>query len=97
MNYRYRATPVTLARNTPIAQPIVYLALCLWQFEQQRLFQALRHHFVSLLCAHPVKEFRVYNQAIASISHLIDLKISHGLFRRAHNRRYLKTILVSEV
>ena len=56
MDHRDRAAPIALARNAPVAQPEIHLALADRRVAAQLDFQPLCNLFLGLLDGHAVEE-----------------------------------------
>ena len=67
MNHRDRATPITLARDAPIAQAEIHLALADRHVAANFALQSLRHFLLGLRDRHPVEETRIDHVAVAVI------------------------------
>ena len=93
---RDRAAPIALARNAPVAQAVIDLALADRTVAARFLLQALGHFFFRLLDGHAVEEARVDHLAVANIGTSVMTKVAGILARRADHRRIAEAVFVGE-
>ena len=72
MDHRDRAAPIALARNAPVAQAEIHLALADRHVAAHLAFQPLRDFFLRLLDGHAVEEARIDHAAVAVIGGIGD-------------------------
>src|SRR5262249_14924854 len=92
-----RATPITLTRNTPIAEPIIHLTLRHRTVATRFLFQPFGNFLFRVVDSHAVKKARIDHAAVAIIGHVGNDESLWILSGWAHNRRIAETIFVDEV
>src|SRR5262245_61208191 len=92
-----RTTPVALARNSPIAQPVIHLALRDRSVATRFLFKSFCYFFFRLLNCHSVEEARIYHRAIAIVGNVGNNERLRVLARWANHRRIAESILVNKI
>ena len=97
MDHRDRAAPVALARDAPVAQAEIHLALADRRVAARLAFQPPRDLFLRLLDRHAVEEARIDHAAVAVIGHVGDDEGLRIDVRRAHHRRVAEPVFVDEV
>ena len=97
MDDRDRAAPIALARDAPVAQPEIDLALRHRAIAAGRTLQPLRHLFLGLLDGHAVEEARVDHAAVAVIGGVGDDEALRIDVRRADHRRVAEPVRVDEI
>ena len=78
MDDRDRAAPVALARNAPVAQAVIDLALRHRTVAAGLALQPLRHFFLRRVDRHAVEEARIDHAAVAVIGRVGDDEASPG-------------------
>ncbi|MGY3454666.1 hypothetical protein ACVWW5_000116 [Bradyrhizobium sp. LM3.4] len=94
---RNRAAPVALARNAPVTQAEVHLALADRRVAAQLGFETLRHVVLGLIDGHAVEEARIDHAAVTIIGGVGDDERFRILVLGAHHRNVAETVLVDEV
>ena len=97
MNNGNRAAPIALARNAPIAQPEIHLALGDRTIAGSFFLQSARHFFFRFRRGHAVEEARIDQPAVAVIGGVGDdeaLRIDAG---RTNHRRVAEPVFVDEI
>ena len=104
MDHRDRTTPIALARNAPVAQPEIHLALADWPHaclrgrERAHLrFQAPGNLFLGLLDGHAVEEARIDHAAVAVIGGVGDDEGARVLALGTDHRRVAEPVFVDEI
>src|SRR5262245_32968232 len=91
------ATPIALARNTPVTQAIIDLPLRDRSIAANFLFQALCNFLLRFLNAHSIEKTRIDHEAFAVISNVCNDKCFRILTWWADYRRVAEPIFVHEV
>ncbi len=94
---RDRASPIALARDAPVAQAKIHLALADRPVAARLALEPARHLLLGLLDRHAVEEARIDHPPVAIIGGVGDdegLGIDVG---RAHHRRVAEPVFVDEV
>ena len=94
---RDRTAPIALARNAPVAQAIIDLALRHRTVAARVFLQPLGDLFLRRLDGHAVEEARIDHGAVAVIGDVGDDESLRILPRRAHHRRVAEPVFVDEV
>ena len=94
---RDRAAPIALARNAPVAQAVIDLALRHRTVAARVFLQPLGDFFLRRLDRHAVEEARIDHGAVAVIGDVGDDESLRVLARRADHRRVAETVFVDEV
>ena len=89
--------PIALTRNSPIAQPVIHLALSDRTIAARFLFKPFGYLFFRLFDRHSVEEARINHRAVAIIGNVGDDERLRVLAGRANHRRIAKSILVDEI
>ena len=97
MDDRDRAAPVALARDAPVAQLEVDLALGLRAVADRHRLEPPRDLLLGRLDRHPVEEARVDHQAVAVIGDRVDGEGRGIDVRRADDRGRAEAVDVDEV
>ncbi len=97
MDHRDRAAPVALARNAPVPQAKIHLALADRRITADFGFQPLRHLVLGLLDGHTVEEARIDHAAVAVIGGVGDHKALGVLAFRTHDGGVAECVFVDEV
>src|SRR6185295_3787538 len=96
MNDRDRATPIALARNAPIAQAEIHLALGDRTIGRRLFLQPLRDFFLRSRSGHAVEEARIDQAAVAVIGDVGDDEAFRIDIGRANNGRVAELVFVGE-
>src|SRR5881398_1741575 len=96
MDNRYRAAPITLPRNAPIAQTEVHLALGDGPVVSRFTLEPAGDLVFRIIDRQAVEEARIDHAAIAVISRVRDCECLWILARRADDRRHRKRIFAGE-
>lgn len=97
MDHRDRAAPVALARNAPIAQAEIHLALGHRPVADRLLLQQFGDFVESLIRLHAVEKARIDHHAVIDIGFIDDLERRRILAFRHHHRNHRQAIFVGEV
>ena len=97
MDDRDRAAPIALARDAPVAQAEVDLALRARAVAGAFLLQSARHFLFRLRGGHAVEEARIDHPAVAFIGGVGDDEGLRVLPGRAHDRDVAERVFVDEV
>ena len=97
MDHRDRAAPVALARDAPVAQAEVDLALRHRRAAQRLGLQPRRNRLLGLRHAHAIEEARVDHAAFAVEGLVLDVERRRVDVGRANHRRGAEPVLAGEV
>ena len=97
MDHWDRTTPITLARNTPIAQAEIDFPCCDGAATAHFFFKPLGDFFARFLRGHAIKKTRIDHPAIIDIGGVGDHKGLRVLAFRADNRNIAETIHVHKI
>ena len=97
VDHRDRTAPITLPRNTPVAQPEIHLSLRHRAVAATFLFQPLRNVFLCFGNGHAVEEARIDHAAVTVIGGVGDDERFRVLSRRAYDGCVAEPVFVDEV
>ena len=96
MDDRDRAAPITLPRNTPVAQPEIHLTLRHRTIACALALQPPRHLFLRLRRRHAVEETRIDHAALPVIGDVGDDECRRIDARRTDDRRVAEPVFVGK-